>query len=658
MLRLKRAPVLNKLPFLELERFGPGPKAGQLRINDRTAERRTMSSSLPLRAATRALLATVALLPLAQAQTNGTWNAASGNWIGGANWADGAIANGIGAVATFAPSTTNITVTNDLTDLVLGGISIGTTATHTTTISGGSILLRNGTESVPTTPVIHLGSTGFSANLSLNSTLTGTHGFTLTSTNNNPRLTIGGTNTSLSGTVTINSATLALNNDSALGSANVVLNGGNFTGNNGRTINNAVTWAAGSFSQDTGSNDSGATSTITFSGPVTLNAASGNLVNSAPNRTVSNVVRFTGVLSGGTAGNTFTLNNGNEQGNVFTAFTNANTFAHNITVNHSGGGSPASGLGKSGSMGIVVGNDAALSAATVTIAAGTHRFSLASTDSAARSLANNFVWQTNNATSGNAPAYLFNFGAYNPVTPTYTTVQNVGNNVTLGGTGDVAIGALTINANTGAVAATHRRLNVSGATVATVNGVLSRTGTLAAASLVLEKTGSGTLVLTNAGNTYDGVFNVAGGRLVVDGALPASTVTVGPGAAIGGNGTITHSLAFDSGAKFVFDPAATLKAGSLSFTNFSVGDLLGFGPEVADGVYTLLQRTNNNSISSTGLQNLGAANAYELGGGRSAYFLTNGSQLDLVVAIPEPAAFGAMAGFGALGLAALRRRRR
>jgi len=55
----------------------------------------------------------------------------------------------------------------------------------------------------------------------------------------------------------------------------------------------------------------------------------------------------------------------------------------------------------------------------------------------------------------------------------------------------------------------------------------------------------------------------------------------------------------------------------------------------ADGIYTLINGTA--TIDFANVSNVGSSNAYDLGGGKSAYFQSG--SLDLVVtAVPEPSA--------------------
>jgi len=143
--------------------------------------------------------------------------------------------------------------------------------------------------------------------------------------------------------------------------------------------------------------------------------------------------------------------------------------------------------------------------------------------------------------------------------------------------------------------------------------------------------------------------------LLVTGTL-GSAVTVGEGNMIGGDGTILGSLAFASGADFLFEIGKTLtvNGASVTFGDFGITDLIGFSAAIPDGSYTLIDGLAD--IDTTNLRNLGFGNRVVLGGGRSAYF-TEGSLVLNVV--PEPSAL-VLAGLGGLlaaGYAARRRQR-
>jgi autotransporter-associated beta strand protein len=166
-------------------------------------------------------------------------------------------------------------------------------------------------------------------------------------------------------------------------------------------------------------------------------------------------------------------------------------------------------------------------------------------------------------------------------------------------------------------------------------------------TMALTKVGNGKLTLSGA-STFTGGTAVTGGELEVDGSLQGN-VTVSAGAAISGDGSIAGSLTLADAAQFAFDGASSLTVGSLALANtFGVDDLLIDWVSLADGTYTLVDVTGDFS----NIENFGLANAYDLGGGRSAYF-QNGS-LQLVV-IPEPATIGM---FGIVGAIMLFIRRR
>jgi hypothetical protein len=89
------------------------------------------------------------------------------------------------------------------------------------------------------------------------------------------------------------------------------------------------------------------------------------------------------------------------------------------------------------------------------------------------------------------------------------------------------------------------------------------------------------------------------------------------------------------------------------YAGFGVDDLTGLDwGSVKDGSYTLINGTLGSGVFDA-LSNTNLATAYDIGGGRSAYF-QNGS-LGLVV-VPEPAAATLLGVFGVLGLCGRRRR--
>ncbi len=172
----------------------------------------------------------------------------------------------------------------------------------------------------------------------------------------------------------------------------------------------------------------------------------------------------------------------------------------------------------------------------------------------------------------------------------------------------------------------------------------------------LTKLGAGALTLS-ANNTYTGATLVSAGTLLVTGSLGGTNVTVESGATLGGDGAIGGNLNFTGGSFLDISDlnTALTVGGTIIFSgSFNIESLVRNGAAIdwdtiANGTYTLISGVVNNDANLLG--NLGEANAYDLGGGRSAYFEVN--SLDLVV-IPEPSA--ALLG-GLAGLFLLRRRR-
>jgi autotransporter-associated beta strand protein len=232
------------------------------------------------------------------------------------------------------------------------------------------------------------------------------------------------------------------------------------------------------------------------------------------------------------------------------------------------------------------------------------------------------------------------------------------NNLNTSGTANVIYGATTLSNN-----ATLEVVNNGlGATTQVTLGAVGDSG----GDYGLTKTGSGVLVLDSA-NTYTGNTTVSAGTLLINGSTAAaSTVIVGAGAVIGGNGTINGDLSLANGAFVAFDPNFTLTLGGfvVGDPSFGVASLRNLSGGALDwdtidvGTYTLITGVNLGPtyFNDTNISNFGFSNALTglgTGGTKSAYF-QNGS-LQLVV-IPEPTTWALLAG-SLTALVIFRRRR-
>jgi autotransporter-associated beta strand protein len=215
-----------------------------------------------------------------------------------------------------------------------------------------------------------------------------------------------------------------------------------------------------------------------------------------------------------------------------------------------------------------------------------------------------------------------------------------------------------------------RGTGTSGQMDLTVNNTATFSGGFAATSGSGSATGitirgSGEVTISGASSTLAENITLAETITLTLNQTIGGGVSIGDGVAatLGGSGGLLGSLFLGSDAKFIFDLNYTglnaLTVGdsatdTVSFGGFGIANLVGLDNTVANGLYTLIDGLA--TVSTNNLLNFGAGNAYDLGGGKSAYFTEGSLQVNVV---PEPSTYAmlALAGAGFAGYVIRRRRR-
>ncbi len=168
-------------------------------------------------------------------------------------------------------------------------------------------------------------------------------------------------------------------------------------------------------------------------------------------------------------------------------------------------------------------------------------------------------------------------------------------NVTLGGLSGATDLATEIAA--GYTTLTNITLNTGSSTSATYSGVIAN----GAAGMSVVKSGTGTQTLSGD-STYTGATTVQAGKLVVDGSIASSAVTVTNGGTIGGSGSVKALTIADGGTLAPGNSPGTLFAESSTWSNGGSYDWEILSLLDAPGTsWDLLSITNSGTLNLSGL---------------------------------------------------------
>jgi autotransporter-associated beta strand protein len=582
------------------------------------------------------------LNPLVGAQlywSGGTWSTNGPGTGGGGTWQNGVGSWDPASQAVFGGTAGSVEASGTVT--TSNGLAFVTSGYD---VSGGFISLAGATAGANSLDVTN------AAAATISSVLSGSAGFTK---NGGGTLVVAGVNT-FSGNVSVANGTLQIATDSALGNAanDLVLNGTLRT-------TNSISLGSGRDLSGSATLDIAGASTLTvigaFSASATTLANSGTLDLQGSTRSAGALaINAPATLQAAGAVSVSSLS--------ASGLTNGTATIKSAIV-YSSAGDKTLDVGAGGNLNL-----------GATISGTTGR--IAKTGAGTLSLADNTTGGLRVGASGSSPTQGGTVILQNNNSAGSGQIQlNYGTLKTDATAGIVATNGFSIGGRTGAVAVfggandmsfsgtnsffrgtgTSGEFRIDANNKTTLSGPWSATsGTGTATGITIG--GTGVLALSGNGSLLTETITLTDtATLALDGSLGGS-VAVNSGATLGGDGSIAGSLSLLAGAKFTFDLNKTLSVNgaTVSFGSFGVNNLVGLDSSVASGTYKLIDGTA--TFNTANLNNLGAANAYDLGGGKSAYFSIGSLDVNVV---PEPSTYAmlAMAGIGFAGYVVRRRRR-